>query len=140
MIRSCCVCDHENAAYKCPKCQQPYCSVVCCNKHKESCCSHPLDNKIVEERTPSDIGKCIITAYDFPTEDTVPVEKLKHLQDSEKVRNCLKNPQVRDIIKSVLNDKDPTRAIAQAMTESVFVDLADACLEIVEPPDDKKPC
>lgn len=78
--------------------------------------------------------------YDFPTEDTVPVHKLEQLRDSEEVQNCLKNPQVRDIISFVLNDKDPTKAIAKAMTEPVFVDLADACLKVVEASDEEKPC
>lgn len=112
------------------------CSAVCCNKHKENC-KESTEVKVCDanEGPAKENDK-----YDFPTEDTVTIEKLEQLRYSEEVKHCLKNPQVRDIISSVLTDKDPTKAIAKAMTESVFVDLADACLKIVEPPDEEKPC
>lgn len=35
----CSVCQiKENPAYKCPKCRQTYCSIVCCRRHKEDIC------------------------------------------------------------------------------------------------------
>lgn len=33
----------------------------------------------------------------------------------------------------ILIDKNPTKAIASAMTEPIFVEMADACLKVVEP-------
>lgn len=66
-------------------------------------------------------------------------EKLELLRGSKDVRDCLKNPHVRDIVTAILNDPDPTKAIGLAMTEPIFVELADACLQLVEPPDEERP-
>jgi len=78
--------------------------------------------------------------YEFPTEDTVPLEKLQKLCDSKELINCLQNPHLRDIMKAIMDSPNPTEMIALAMTEPIFVEMADACLKIVEPPDDEKPC
>jgi len=44
-------------------------------------------------------------------------------------------------MKTVVNSPNPTEAIALAMKkEPIFVEMADACLNIVEPPDHAKPC
>jgi len=42
-------------------------------------------------------------------------------------------------MKTVMDSPNPTEAIALAMKEPIFVEMADACLKIVEPPDDAKP-
>jgi hypothetical protein len=62
------------------------------------------------------------------------------LRHNEELKNYLKVSQVRDIITHVLKDKNPTKAIAHAMTEPLFVELADVCLKVVEPSDEEKPC
>ena len=36
-------------------------------------------------------------------------------------------------MRGILTDKNPTSAIASAMTEPIFVEMADACLKVVEP-------
>lgn len=109
------------------------CSVVCCKEHKTQACEPPKESSEKRENV-SERG------YEFPTDDTVPVEKLRQLRHSEELKQCLRNPHVRDIMKSILNNPDPTAAIALAMTEPIFVEVADACLKIVEPPDNAKPC
>lgn len=43
-------------------------------------------------------------------------------------------------MRAILTDANPTNAIALAMTEPIFVEVADACLKVVEPSDDEKPC
>jgi len=75
--------------------------------------------------------------YEFPTEDTVPPEKLQQLRHSKELKSCLKNPHVRQIMKSILNSENPSKAIALAMREPIFVEMADACLKIVEPQDNE---
>lgn len=105
----------------------------CCKAHKSTGCQSPTP-KTVEEAAAAALK------YEFPTSDTVPMEKLNLLRESAEIKECLKNPHVRDIARGILNDSDPTKAIAEAMVEPIFVELADACLKIVEPPDDQKPC
>ncbi|XP_011312038.1 zinc finger HIT domain-containing protein 3 [Fopius arisanus] len=126
-MRNCCICSAESAAYKCPTCRQLYCSSACCRSHKSSPCSPPEAPEARGDDAKPPRG------YDFPTEDTVPPQKLEQLRDNEDVKESLKNPHVRDIVRAILNDSDPTKAIALAMTEPIFVELADACLKVVEP-------
>nr|XP_003706263.1 PREDICTED: zinc finger HIT domain-containing protein 3 [Megachile rotundata] len=132
MSKICCICSKTDCSYKCPTCKVPYCSVGCYKGHKESNCQ-PEDPK-------QHNGNEDEITYDFPTEDTVPIEKLEQLRYSEELKNCLRNPHVRDIMRAILTDKNPTKVIALAMTEPIFVEMADACLKVVEPPVDDQPC
>ncbi|XP_017885420.1 zinc finger HIT domain-containing protein 3 [Ceratina calcarata] len=127
MGKVCCVCGKEESSYKCPVCKEPYCSIDCCKSHKTKNCelSKPQEKNAIE-----DVKGAV--KYDFPTEDTVPIEKLRQLRDSEDLKDCLKNPHVRNIMRGILADKNPTKAIASAMTEPIFVEMADACLKVVE--------
>ncbi|KZC14406.1 hypothetical protein WN55_06870 [Dufourea novaeangliae] len=59
---------------------------------------------------------------------------LEQLDYSEELKNCLRNLHLRDIMSAVLTDQNPTEAIALAMTEPIFVEMADVCLKVVEPP------
>ncbi|XP_076755079.1 zinc finger HIT domain-containing protein 3 [Xylocopa sonorina] len=128
MEKVCCVCRKTECPYKCPVCREPYCSIDCCKEHRANECQlfKSQENQVEE-------GNQNIVKYEFPTEDTVPVEKLNQLRHSEELRDCLKNPHVRDIMRAILSDKNPTNAIAVAMTEPIFVEMADACLKVVEP-------
>lgn len=103
------------------------CSVGCCKKHKENNCQPFQIQENKEDVKDSE------NEYEFPTEDTVSVEKLKQLRHSKELIECLKNPHVRNIMRGILIDKNPTKAIALAMTEPIFVEMADACLKVVEP-------
>lgn len=132
-METCNVCEKNAAKYKCPTCRQSYCSAPCCKSHKITGCN-PVNCVPTKDSTEKSQVK-----YDYPTEDTVPVEKLKCLRQSEELRNCLKNLHVRDIMKMILNASDPTKAIEQAMVEPAFVEMVDACLKVVEPPDEFKP-
>ncbi|TGZ41801.1 zinc finger HIT domain-containing protein 3 [Temnothorax curvispinosus] len=134
-IRNCCVCGKDGAAYKCPRCREFYCSVGCCREHKTQPCEPP----VLPEK-PKEYRRVTERRYDFPTEDTVPMEKLRQLCDSKELIKCLQNPYLRDIMKAVVDSSNPTEAIASAMKEPIFLEMADACLQIVEPPDNAKPC
>ncbi|GAB1861323.1 Zinc finger HIT domain-containing protein 3 [Camponotus japonicus] len=131
--KKCCICGKEDAPYKCPICKTSYCSVTCCKEHKSQACEPP---KLPEKPKEHESGR----KYQFSTEDTVPVEKLQQLWHSKELKECLKHPDLRDIMKAVLNDLNPTKAIASAMKIPSFVEMADICLKIVEPPDAVKPC
>lgn len=127
-MRSCCVCGKEDSSYKCPTCKLPYCSVSCCQRHKSVECHPPETNEEEEQAV-------ITKTYNFPTSDTVPIEKLEQLRNSEELKTYLKDDNLRKTMKAVLNDADPTQAIAEAMLNPSFVEFATTCLKIVEPPD-----
>ncbi|KAL0102248.1 hypothetical protein PUN28_018648 [Cardiocondyla obscurior] len=129
--RNCCVCERDNAAYKCPKCREFYCSVECCKAHKAQVCQ-PLEiREKSEERQQVNERR-----YEFPTEDTVPVKKLQQLRDNKALLKSLENSHLRSMMKEIMNSPNPTEAIALAMREPIFVEMADACLKVVEPLDD----
>ncbi|XP_014474112.1 PREDICTED: zinc finger HIT domain-containing protein 3 [Dinoponera quadriceps] len=136
-IKICCVCKKKDVPYKCPTCRKPYCSVACCKEHKAQVCEPPKVSANLEEPQESNNIK---QRYLFPTEDTVPVEKLEKLRDSNELKQCLANPHVREMLKEVVHSRDPTKAIANAMREPIFVEMADACLKIAELPEEDRPC
>ncbi|KAK9310775.1 hypothetical protein QLX08_000075 [Tetragonisca angustula] len=127
MAKICCICGKIECSYKCPICERPYCSIDCYKEHKANGCQPVVQENKVTENTQNSFN------YEFPTEDTVPLEKLNQLRHSEEVKDCLKNRHVRNIMHGILTDKCPTKAIALAMTEPIFTELADACLKVIEP-------
>ncbi|XP_012524444.2 zinc finger HIT domain-containing protein 3 [Monomorium pharaonis] len=132
-IKTCCVCGKDGASYKCPTCRAPYCSIGCCKEHKVQPCKPSVLSERAKESQISE------RKYEFPTEDTVPVEKLQQLRNSKELIKCLENPHLHDIMKAVVNSPDPTEMIALAMKEPIFVEMANACLKVVEPSDDDRP-
>nr|CAD7439871.1 unnamed protein product [Timema bartmani] len=55
-------------------------------------------------------------------------------KESEGLREVLKNANVRDMLVAIDNAPDPGKAIHAAMLEPIFVEFADECLKIVQPP------
>ena len=55
------------------------------------------------------------------------------LVQSDELKECLSNPHVRDILKSLVQSQTPEASIKEAMKEPIFLELAHACLKIVEP-------
>lgn len=110
---------------------------MCYKQHKSQPCSSP---QLSEEPSNSNEHQNVIKReYQFPTEDTVPVEKLEELRHSEELKEVLKNPHVRNIMIAIMNSSNPTEAIALAMKEPIFVEMADACLKVVESSDEVRP-
>nr|XP_033330413.1 zinc finger HIT domain-containing protein 3 [Megalopta genalis] len=134
MDKSCCVCQKTECSYKCPTCKEPYCSAACCKLHKASNCERKYrQNELTSDK------KTDCKRYDFPTEDTVPIEKLEQLRSNNELKSILNNPHVRNIMRAILIDENPTKAIALAMSEPIFVEMADACLKVVELAENDQP-
>ncbi|CAH2096076.1 unnamed protein product [Euphydryas editha] len=121
-----CIQCGKDSKYKCPVCRQSYCSVACCKLHKETPCSPPTPPQTEfyeEESTNTD---------EFPSEDTVPPEKLKQLEQSTELRNCLENPHVRKILEILDTSAHPDLLISEYMHEPLFTEFVDACLNVVQ--------
>ncbi|KAI4477845.1 hypothetical protein M0804_012325 [Polistes exclamans] len=131
MNKICSICEKDLAKYKCPTCRTLFCSVICGKEHKKADCKTPsptppppsslLSPPSVENKSKEDAEN-----------ETIPSEILEKLSQDQTIKNCLKNPQVRDILHFVVNNEDPMEALDLALTESIFVELADACLKVVE--------
>ncbi|XP_014232926.1 zinc finger HIT domain-containing protein 3 [Trichogramma pretiosum] len=131
--KTCCVCSRDNSSYRCPKCRRPYCSISCHHIHKQDDLLH--DTEFVRAlEAEKEAQKVVSTpkSYKYPTESTVPMEKLERLRQNEELKNCLKNPHLKDYVREILEDSDPTGAISRAMKEPLFVELADHCLKVVQ--------
>lgn len=53
--------------------------------------------------------------------------------NSEELKECLSNPHVREILKSLVQSQTPETAIQDAMKEPIFLETAHACLKVIEP-------
>ncbi|XP_058457886.1 zinc finger HIT domain-containing protein 3 [Malaya genurostris] len=129
-MMKCAVCDENDKKYKCKTCEVPYCSVACYKKHQEVPCgnSSTRELEIREDRRPQRILL-------YTTIDTVETEKLEELRNSEALKNLLYNPHLRKLLEEIDSAPSARKAIQIAMMEPLFVEFADECLKVVEPPD-----
>ncbi|NXM08656.1 ZNHI3 protein, partial [Tyrannus savana] len=68
-------------------------------------------------------------------QDRVPLQKLKLLGESEELRALLLNPHLRQLLLTIDQAKDKSSLMRRFMQEPLFVEFADCCLSIVEPPE-----
>nr|XP_020847466.1 zinc finger HIT domain-containing protein 3 isoform X1 [Phascolarctos cinereus] len=67
--------------------------------------------------------------------DRVSVGKLKDLGDCKELRNLLTNPHLRQLLVSIDQAEDKETLMKSHMQEPLFVEFADCCLRIVDPPE-----
>lgn len=125
-VELCGVCGSAEPRYRCPRCRTVrYCSCDCYRRHKQeegSCRPEQPAPTPAEEAEPG---------YRYPTPDTVPREKLPRLRDSEAVRECLHNRHLRALLRELDASRDPERLLEALMQEPIFVEFANACLDVV---------
>ncbi|XP_022686802.1 zinc finger HIT domain-containing protein 3-like [Varroa jacobsoni] len=135
--QTCDVCVESQAKYKCV-CSLRYCSVNCYKTHNSivrgRCCK-PKEHRVTRDESrqliPSDSLK-----RDFPREDTVPPRLLEYLQGSRELRTTLQNPHLRDLLTKLASQSDPARMLDQLMQEPLFIEFADVCMNVIEPPEE----
>jgi len=110
--------------------QDPILSIACWKEHKKSECTPVTANKKVEVDTEATLDTAL---YNYPTEDTVPLEKLRQLEHNQELKNILCNRHLRDMLIAIDKSANPAAAMRQAMLEPIFVEFADECLKVVEP-------
>ncbi|XP_042713817.2 zinc finger HIT domain-containing protein 3 isoform X2 [Chrysemys picta bellii] len=67
--------------------------------------------------------------------DRVPLQKLKLLGESKELRNLLLNPHLQQLLLTVDQAKEKDSLMKTYMQEPLFVEFADSCLRVVEPPE-----
>ncbi|XP_006884394.1 PREDICTED: zinc finger HIT domain-containing protein 3 isoform X2 [Elephantulus edwardii] len=60
-----------------------------------------------------------------------------HKGDSVHLRNLLLNPHLRELMVNLDQGNDKAKLMKAYMQEPLFVEFADCCLRIVEPPQDE---
>ena len=138
----CGVCKVNEKKYKCPACLLPYCSIECFKTHKVTCST--LSNSPEDEE--GNLGHRVSVepdtsardtepeqAFLFATPNTVPLDKLQLLAQSDKLKNLLTNKHLRDFLMFLDSTEDKAMLMRKAMREPLFVEFVDVCLETVNP-------
>ncbi|NXR86545.1 ZNHI3 protein, partial [Hypocryptadius cinnamomeus] len=71
-------------------------------------------------------------------QDRVPPQKLQLLGESAELRDLLRNPHLRQLLLALEQARDKSSLLRRLMQEPLFVEFADCCLGIVEPPEEKE--
>ncbi|KAM4760723.1 zinc finger HIT domain-containing protein 3 isoform 2-T2 [Cyanocitta cristata] len=133
----CAECGARGAArYRCPRCSSAYCSVPCCRTHRERCAPDSPRERAAAGHGPSPGPWSVEDILGEEDEqDRVPLQKLKLLGESEELRDLLRNPHLRQLLLTIDQAQDRSSLMRRFMQEPLFVEFADCCLRIVEPPE-----
>lgn len=107
------------------------CSLNCYKSHKESQCQDQKEKNegniqtFYEDKLPDHLMV-------YETQDTLPVEKLEKLKDSEELKSLLANPHLRNFLIEINGATKPWNAMKLAMMEPLFLEFADVSLKIVQ--------
>ncbi|XP_016958542.1 zinc finger HIT domain-containing protein 3 [Drosophila biarmipes] len=130
-METCVNCEENTRKYKCSKCEAPYCSVACYKEHKDS--PQCVTQDLVGKKEESAFQEEPTLHVPFTTDDTVPAEKLQQLEHCQELRNLLHNPHLRSLLQQIDVAMNAQTAMMAAMQEPLFVEFANACLQVVEP-------
>lgn len=120
------------------------CSIACFKKHKESINNEEI---ISASQCEEEIKKNQKTAPKFfedkvqeqlmmfETLDTLPVEKLQKLGESDELKELLKNTHLRNFLKEINTAIKPWNAMKLAMMEPLFIEFSDVCMKVLEQED-----
>ncbi|KAG6614384.1 putative MYND Zn-finger protein/hormone receptor interactor [Phytophthora cinnamomi] len=138
MVQLCAVCETAEAKYKCPTCRAPYCSLVCCKKHKETPCeSAPVPEKPQESPTPAS-APASATAMDVEEEDAnlaenLTDEQLGVLRTSAGVKEMLANPAITQALTQIDSSQDKMKTLEKALLDPTFAKFMYQALDEVVP-------
>ena len=141
----CGVCKVNEKKYKCPACLLPYCSSECFKTHKVTCST--LSNSPEDEERSLGGRESVEPdssardtepeqAFLFATPNTVPLDKLQLLAQSDRLQTLLTNKHLRDFLLFLDSTEEKAVLMRRAMREPLFVEFVDVCLETINP--DKK--
>ncbi|KAG6613907.1 putative MYND Zn-finger protein/hormone receptor interactor [Phytophthora cinnamomi] len=136
MVQLCAVCETAEAKYKCPTCRAPYCSLVCCKKHKETPCeSAPVPEQPQE---PPTSAPATATAMDAEEEDAnlaenLTDEQLGVLRTSAGVKEMLANPAITQALTQIDSSQDKMKTLEKALLDPTFAKFMYQALDEVVP-------
>ncbi|NWS96919.1 ZNHI3 protein, partial [Mionectes macconnelli] len=134
--------ERDTGRYRCPRCAGTYCSVRCCRTHRERCPPGSDKERDGERGTPAAPPSPANGPWSLEDilgeedeQDRVPLHKLKLLGESEELKGLLMNPHLRQLLLTIDQAEDKSTLMRRFMQEPLFVEFADCCLRIVEPPE-----
>ncbi|XP_041096975.1 zinc finger HIT domain-containing protein 3-like [Polyodon spathula] len=149
-MQICSVCNEGLPKYRCPGCLIRYCSLNCYKKHKDECIPKKDNEKKTEQSelspTLREMRQAESTESRWSVEDLleedeesdrVPLQQLARLGECEAVKALLYNPHLRQLLRTVDKAEGKESIMKEAMQEPLFVEFADQCLRVIEPPEKK---
>lgn len=145
ILQRCNECGKEEVKYKCPTCRAPYCSAACCKDHQAfHKKSSDITTDFVVDTTPNSNANIENLCEDdrlaldgiSPT-NKLSKEDLSKLDNSDKLKQLLSNPHLRDYLSYINSLEYPRGFMKIAMQEPIFVEFADACLNAIHPEEHK---
>ncbi|KAG7394481.1 ATP-dependent Clp protease proteolytic subunit 2, mitochondrial [Phytophthora boehmeriae] len=142
MAQVCAVCETAEAKYKCPTCRAPYCSLVCCKKHKETPCEpQPASEKPqVPTAAAAPVNTNGATASvgteeeEIDPEHRLPQERLDVLRSSAGVKEMLTNPAITQALTQINSSQDKMKTLEKALLDPTFAKFMYQALDEVVPP------
>ncbi|XP_063811069.1 zinc finger HIT domain-containing protein 3 isoform X4 [Pseudophryne corroboree] len=136
MQAPCCVCSVDTGKYRCPGCRARYCSLLCCKKHKEECTPKEAPETTDAAAQPASSSYQQFERKDDLLEDdesdTVPLQKLKLLEESEDLKQLLQNTHLRQVLLALERAEKKEEVLKEYMQEPLFAEFADKCLSVVD--------
>lgn len=143
-MQLCEICSEQPPKYRCPVCKVRYCSLGCFKNHKLDSSCQPVTDTTPSVPTPPlqtcpSGAEALWEVDDLLDQDSqsdrVPLQKLQKLGESTALLGLLHNPHLRNLMMSVDSSEDKAQAMRKAMQEPLFVEFANQCLQIIEPPE-----
>ncbi|XP_076801413.1 zinc finger HIT domain-containing protein 3-like isoform X2 [Clavelina lepadiformis] len=124
---TCEVCKEAQHKYKCPTCRTLYCSVNCYKQHKSNQCQ---PKQVLPKTSPPISPEKLEGIDDYERLDGAT---LQLLSESDNLQELLRNPHLKQLLKSVDSSTDKKLMMEKYMQEPIFIEFADTCLGIVRP-------
>ncbi|KAG0268059.1 hypothetical protein BGZ95_002641 [Linnemannia exigua] len=128
----CFVCNTNESKYKCPICTQPYCSLVCYKKHKETPCEKPAPIPEPETLPVPPVAH----VPDYLKEESVALlneDQLSRISQSGTIKDMLKNDGLRRLIKLIDSSENPEYLLDKSRTDNhLFVEFSEEILAIIQ--------
>ncbi|ETI42462.1 hypothetical protein F441_12402 [Phytophthora nicotianae CJ01A1] len=136
MVQLCQVCETAESKYKCPTCRAPYCSLVCCKKHKETPCEPaPVREKPQEppQPTPAPATAMEVDEEDVDGTDKLTDEQMDVLRTSDDVKEMLANPAITQALTQIDSSQDKMKTLEKALLDPAFAKFMYQALDEVVP-------
>ena len=133
----CKICNEQPSKYRCPLCNTKYCSLMCYKAHKSKAIDEQNSCNPPKKESSSSNSTCSTKNDRFEnkkrrrdhTEEEVchvTPKELQRLEASEPVRKAAKSAQLQQVVRGIINARDPHIALARRLEQdphfSTFAD------------------
>ncbi|CAI5746015.1 unnamed protein product [Peronospora destructor] len=126
MAQLCAMCETAEAKYKCPTCRAPYCSLVCCKKHKKTPCE-PVSVPEKPQESPTLVPGPAPSPFTVMSEEKenekLTDEQMEVLSTSVEVKELLANPAITQALTQIDSSQDKIKALEKALLDPMFAKL-----------------